>query len=143
MAKQYNLTRPSKNDPPDFYAEWLPEKPGQKPTARFERLVSIQNTKQHAELRNMETPTPAEIPEPKLLKIYAKKNGKWEHMGYKCVECGKPMSDPIILKKHKLLCKVEGKINKKDLEEKHILSRIGNKDIEETPEDPFAELDEE
>ena len=141
MAKQYNTTIPPKNDPPDFYAEWLPEKPTTKPTARFERLISIQNTKQYNELRNMSMPK--EIPQPNLLKIYAKKNGKWEHMGYKCVECGKPMSDPTVLEKHKLLCKVDKKINKKDLEEQHILSRIGNKIVEETFEDPFAELEEE
>lgn len=137
---KYIISKPPKNGPPDFEAEWIPNKPNQRPTQRLERIMGIQNTKQYNELRKI--PMPEQIPEPKLTKIYARKDGQWQQLGYKCLDCGKPMSNQEVAEKHRLLCKVDKKINKKDLEEKHILSRIGNRDIEEEYTDPFAELEE-
>jgi hypothetical protein len=116
----YKTKKPSK-PLPDFENEWITNKPGQHNTQRFERLVALNDTKQQNKLKSM--PTPKEIPPVNITTIYAVKQKKWVMVGHKCIDCGKPMNDPEVLKKHSLICKNDKEINR--LEEQQILDRVG------------------
>jgi hypothetical protein len=110
----------SNNSLPDFETEWITNKPGQHRTQRFERILANNDTRQKNRLQLV--PTPKEIPPVNLATIYAMKNREWKMVGYKCIDCGKPMNDPEVLQKHSLICTNDKEINK--LEEQHILDRI-------------------
>lgn len=119
----------SNKGPPDFTAEWI-AKPGQYSTQRFERLLSLHNTKQTNKLKYMTIPT--DLPLPTLHTVYAIKLGKWQKVGYRCADCGKPINDPLVISNHTLLCKNDKEINKRL--EQEILERVGK---------PFLLLDDE
>jgi len=106
--------------PPDFETEWLTNKHGQHNTQRFERIQSNHDTRQKNILESM--PTPKIIPKTNLTTIYAVKNKIWTKVGYKCIDCGKPMNDPLVLEKHSLICRNDKEINR--LEEEEILQRV-------------------
>jgi len=135
MTKHTNPKKTNK-PAPDFETEWLTNKPGQHTTQRFERIVSNQDTRQKSKLKTM--PTPQTIPKTNLTTIYAKKNKEWVKVGYKCADCGKPMNDPEVLKKHSLICKNDKEINKQ--EELNILNLVGKPAIlTELPDDLLYE----
>lgn len=46
-------------------------------------------------------------------KIYAKKQNRWIHIGYRCTSCDKTYKDEVVLANHKNLCK---RINTRDKE---------------------------
>ena len=119
MAKFKPQTKKSNNAPPDFNTNWDP-KPGQTTTQRFERIQALHNTRQKNILDSMQIPN--EIPPTKLTTIYAIKNNEWTTVGYRCLDCGKPMNDPEVLEKHSLICRNDKEINRK--EEQDILSRV-------------------
>lgn len=114
--------QPKKPNKParDFETEWIVNKPGQHSTQRFERIQSNHDTRQKTLLESM--PTPKIIPPVNLTTIYAVKQGQWTMVGHKCIDCGKPMNDPLVLEKHSLICKNDREINR--LEEQSILDRV-------------------
>lgn len=129
-------TKPVYKIPRDFETEWIANKPGQHNTQRFERLLSNNDTRQKSILESM--PTPIDIRPTNLATIYAVKNKQWTKVGYKCIDCGKPMNDPEVVKKHTLICTNDKKINK--LEEQEILNRVGKPAIlTELPDDLLYE----
>jgi len=121
MARYIKQSKKPPNSPPDFEAEWITNKPGQHNTQRFERLTALHDTKQKNLLKLM--PVPNEIPPVNITTIYAVKNKQWVMIGHKCIDCGKPMNDPEVIKKHSLICKNDKEINRQ--EEQEILARIG------------------
>jgi predicted Abi (CAAX) family protease len=121
MARYIKQSKKPPNSPPDFEAEWITNKPGQHNTQRFERLTALHDTKQKNLLKLM--PVPNEIPPVHITTIYAVKNKQWVMIGHKCIDCGKPMNDPEVIKKHSLICKNDKEINRQ--EEQEILARIG------------------
>ena len=137
MARYIKQSKKPPNSPPDFEAEWITNKPGQHNTQRFERLTALHDTKQKNLLKHM--PTPKEIPPVNITTIYAVKQKKWVMVGHKCIDCGKPMNDPEVIKHHSLICKNDKEINR--LEEQEILARIGKPAV--PPELPNEELYEE
>lgn len=104
----------------DFETEWLTNKPGQHNTQRFERIQANNDTRQKIKIQSM--PTSQTIPKTNLTTIYAVKQGQWTTVGHKCIDCGKPMNDPLVLEKHGLICKNDKEINR--LEEQEILQRV-------------------
>ena len=136
MTKRTYKERAPNHVPRDFETEWLVDKPGQYPTQRFERLVSMNDTRQLTTFKTMTTPN--NIPPPNVTTVFAIKQGKWQRMGYKCADCGKPMNDPEVVKKHPLICKNDKEINKRL--EQEILDRVGKPAI--LPELPDDLLDE-
>ena len=121
MARYIKQSKKPPNSPPDFEAEWITNKPGQHNTQRFERLTALHDTKQKNLLKLM--PVPNEIPPVNITTIYAVKNKQWVMIGHKCIDCGKPMNDPEVIKKHSLICKNDKEKNRQ--EEQEILARIG------------------
>jgi len=139
MARYIKQSKKPPNSPPDFEAEWITNKPGQHNTQRFERLTALHDTKQKNLLKLM--PVPNEIPPVNITTIYAVKNKQWVMIGHKCIDCGKPMNDPEVIKKHSLICKNDKEINRQ--EEQEILARIGKPAVLIAAEDEEDELYEE
>lgn len=119
---KHTAKKPNK-PPPDFETEWMTNKPGQHKTQRFERILANNDTRQKNRLQSV--PTPNEIPPVNLATVYAMKNREWKKVGYKCIDCGKPMNDPEVLQKHSLICTNDKEINK--LEEQNYLSRVNKR----------------
>jgi len=136
MARYVKQSKKPPKPPPDFETEWISNKPGQHNTQRFERIQALHDTKQRNLLKSI--PTPKEIPPVNITTIYAVKQKRWVMVGHKCIDCGKPMNDPEVVKKHSLICKNDKEINR--LEEQMILARIGKPAIlPELPDELFDE----
>ena len=121
MARYIKQSKKPPNSPPDFETEWISSKPGQHNTKKFERILAVNTTRQLTKLKTMTIPT--NIPPVNISTIYAVKNKQWVMIGHKCIDCGKPMNDPEVIKKHSLICKNDKEINRQ--EEQEILARIG------------------
>jgi len=136
MAKYVKQTNKPAKPPPDFEIEWISNKPGQHNTQKFDRLQAIHNTRQRNILKTMTIPN--EIPPVNITTIYAVKQKKWVMVGHRCIDCGKPMNDPEVIKHHSLICKNDKEINR--LEEESILARVGKPAIlAELPDDLLDE----
>lgn len=95
--------------------DWYPNRPGQPVDARINRIASGTNTRQQ---KLIEKAKPMDkIPEPNVTTVYAYKNKLWQVVGFRCMDCGKLMSDLNIIQKHPQVCSHGLKINKQEEEE--------------------------
>lgn len=51
-----------------------------------------------------------ELPQVPLVDLYMRVKGKWQHKGKTCGDCGVLINDPVVIDKHRYVCKA---INKK------------------------------
>ena len=68
----------------------------------IEKQINRINKSNLRKLRTLENITEKEPV--KFNKIFAYKSNVWVHIGYRCQSCDSPMSDPLVLEKHKNLC---------------------------------------
>jgi hypothetical protein len=52
-----------------------------------------------------------DITDIEFITVYALKNKTWTVIGYRCLYCSKTIADPIVMKKHTILCKDKAEIN--------------------------------
>ena len=95
--------------------DWYPNKPGQEVDARLKRIAHSTDTRQYKLLQMTENKT--NIPPPNFTVIHAYKKKLWQVVGFRCIECGKVLSDLTIVEKHPLICTYGLKINKDEDEE--------------------------
>jgi hypothetical protein len=62
-----------------------------------------------------------DLPPPQLSKIYMYKIKKWEHIGYRCMECDKSFSNQLVIEKHMTVCE---RINRRQDEENDYLQYV-------------------
>lgn len=55
-----------------------------------------------------------ELPQVPLIDLYMRVKGVWQHKGKSCGHCGVLINDPVVIDKHRYICK---EINKKKNEE--------------------------
>ncbi len=79
--------------------------------SKINRIIKTNNTRE-AHLINLKTNLPKELPEIRFSTIYAYKKSIWEIVGYKCLDCGKLLSDKNVIEKHGIICTKELQINK-------------------------------
>jgi hypothetical protein len=94
--------------------DWDPLFSYHSPTSRVVTIMKYQDTIQKKHLEELlKEQMPEEIPKGNISKVYGKKYGRrFEFMGYKCVDCGRPFSDETLVDKHVLVCVAKQKINK-------------------------------
>lgn len=93
--------------------DWYPNKPGMEVDARVKRIMRSTDTRQKNLIMNQED-IPKELPHPNFATVYAYKKRLWQTIGFKCMNCGKVMSEVSLLEKHPLVCTNALKINKED-----------------------------
>ncbi len=129
------MARPTKNIAKALEQDWhAPE--GQDPLSKIKRILSVTDARKETTKDPIVIPEDTPIPQMSKLFGYNRKTQTWEHLGYRCFSCGKPLRDGRVTEKHPLICKRTLKINK---EEQEILARVGNRDFIEEPEDDLFE----
>ena len=93
--------------------DWYPNKPNMEVDARIKRIVRSTNTRQQTLIMKHKE-MPNELPHPNFTTVYAYKKKEWQTVGYRCMDCGKLMSDQDLMRKHPLICTHSLKINKDD-----------------------------
>ena len=93
---------------------WDPIESYHAPTSRVATIMKYQDTIQKKHLQEvLSNQMPEEIPKGNISKVYGKKFGRrFEFLGYKCSDCGRPFSDEQLVDKHVLVCVAKQKINK-------------------------------
>lgn len=90
--------------------DWYPENKNLPVDTRLKRIMGVNNTRQ-AKLIKMVN-IPEVLPKPHVSTVYVLKDKKWTISGFRCLDCGKLISDITIVEKHPLVCNHNLKINK-------------------------------
>ena len=91
--------------------DWIDD-PGQPRFGRIKRIMAHTCTRQETKLQKLNT-VPTEVPKANLSKIYGlNTENSWEHLGYRCLDCGRSMNQPITVELHGLACDKQLIINR-------------------------------
>lgn len=78
-------------------------------TRKAEKMFHVVTLYEQEKLGNIEVSE--HLPDIELITVYALKNNGWRIIGYRCQYCNKTIADPIVMKKHTILCKDKAEIN--------------------------------
>lgn len=96
--------------PPDFYTDWYTGNTKRNAVEKVKYIMKRNDLAQE-KMINKKMKKTTEIPLSKYSSVFYYKDGKWDHIGYSCLECGKPMRSKTIVNKHGLVCQGKKKIN--------------------------------